>query len=186
MEDMFGDLPTLETDRLLLRKLDLGDAEDIFEYARDPEVARYVLWEAHRSIEDSQSFINWVLEQYKKGQVSPWGIVHEADEKLIGTCGFVGWFPECARAEVGYALAKKYWGKGYMSEAVRAVITFGFREMRLNRIEATCDLKNLASARVMEEVGMKFEGVLRGYILLKGASCDQKMYSLLRSEFAPG
>lgn len=123
-----------------------------------------------------------VMDQYRNHQVAPWGVVHKGNMKLIGTCGFIYWIPDHARAEIGYALSRTYWGEGYMTEAVREVISFGRRTMELNRIEARCRTENTASARVLEKVGMKFEGILRRHIFSKGAYHDMKMYSILRSE----
>ncbi len=182
--DVFGNLPSLETERLLLRKLRLEDAGDLFEYASDPEVSRYTTWEAHKTIDDSRAILSQWMDLYATGQVAPWGVVHKGDAKLIGTCGFVSWAPRHARAEVAYALSRKYWNKGYTTEAVRAVIAFGYNTMRLNRIEARCEIPNVGSARVMEKVGMKFEGVLRQQLFVKGVYVDLKMYSILRAEWA--
>lgn len=186
VEDVFGDLPSLETERLLLRKMRLDDAGDLFEYASDPEVARYTTWEAHKTIDDSRTALSHWMELYNTGQVAPWGMEHKRDGKLIGTCGFVHWNPRHARAEVAYALSRQYWGKGYTAEAVRAVIAFGYHTMGLNRIEARCDVPNVASARVMEKAGMKLEGVLRQQMFVKGEYVDMKMYSILRVEWAAG
>lgn len=183
IEPAFNYLPVLETDRLLLRNLTMDDAEDIFDYACDPAVPMYNIWSVHQSIEDSQRFLDATIEQYKNYQLASWGIVHKADKKVIGTCGLEDWIREQARAEIGYALSRKYWGKGYMPEAVCAVIRFGFRMMNLNRIEGRCTIPNTASARVMEKVGMKFEGVLRQHLLAKGCFHDVKMYSILKEEW---
>lgn len=183
IEDIFSDLPVLETQRSRLRKLRLDDAQDLFEYACDPEVAKYTTWTAHESIEDSEYFLELVIEEYKNREVSSWGIEHKADQKLIGTCGFVSCTLDDNRAEIGYALSRKYWGKGYMTEVVREIIAFGFCVMQLNRIEARCKLENMASARVMEKVGMKYEGILRQHLFVKGAYHDLKMYSILRQEW---
>lgn len=180
---MISNLPALETDRLLLRGLSLDDAEDIFEYASDPDVSRYNTWSVHESIEDSKRFLDAVMEEYENHELASWGIFHKADKKLIGTCGIANWLPDQHRAEIGYALSRKYWGKGYMPEAVRSVIAFGFRMMKLNRIEGRCIIPNTASARVMEKVGMKFEGVLRQQLFSKGSFHDVKMYSILREEW---
>lgn len=183
IEHKFSHLPVLETDRLLLRNLSLDDVEDIFEYASDPEVSRYNSWSVHKSIEDSKWFLNEVIEEYKNHELASWGIVHKEALKVIGTCGFANWIPDQRRAEIGYALSRKYWGKGYMPEAVRSVIAFGFRMMKLNRIEGRSIILNPASARVMEKVGMKSEGVLRQHLFAKGSFHDVKMYSILREEW---
>lgn len=183
IKNTLDNLPILETERLLLRSLSLDDAEDLFEYASDPDVSRYNTWTVHKSLDDSKRFLNAIVERYKNHELAGWGIVHKTDKKLIGTCGLSSWIQDQRRAEIGYALSRKYWGKGYMPEAVRPVIAFGFRMMKLNRIEGKCIILNTASARVMEKVGMKFEGVLRQHLFTKGSFYDVKMYSILREEW---
>lgn len=184
IEDVFADLPSVETDRLLLRRATMVDAADMFEYASDAEVARYTTWEPHASIEESRMFLEFLLHRYSGGEVAEWGVVHKADNKLIGTCGFSMWNPYNARAEVAYAMARPYWGQGLMTEAVRAVLDFGFVRMALNRIEARCLPANIGSARVMEKAGMQYEGLLREQMYAKGRYHDLKMYSILRREWS--
>ncbi len=180
----FANLPELETERLVLRKMRLDDAEAMFAYASDPEVTRYVLWDTHRSIEDSESFLRLVTEGYARGDFGGWGIVLREDGAFVGTCGLdAGYAPEHARAELGYVLSREYWGRGLMPEAARAVIRFGFVRMKLNRIEARCIAENAASARVMEKAGMTYEGTLREREFIKGAYRDMKLYSILRREY---
>ncbi len=183
VEDVFGDRQSLETPRLLLRRLALDDAGDVFAYASDPEVARYTAWNAHRTIDDTLLFLNGVLTLYANRQVAPWGVVHKADRKVIGTCGFVSWNVRHHRAEIAYAIGHRYWNQGLTTEAVREIIAFGFTRMQLNRIEARCDVPNVASARVMEKAGMTFEGVLREHMFVKDAFVDLKLYSILRNEW---
>ena len=183
IEDIFGNLPPLETERLLLRKLSLDDAYDLFAYGRDPEVTRYVMWEPHRTVDDSIQFIKWAIRQYEEGQIAPWGVELKETGKLVGTAGFHTWSTRHRRAEIGYTLARPFWGQGLMTEAVRAIIDFGFRVMDLNRIEARCFTENIASARVMEKCGMQFEALLREQELVKGRYEDLKMYSILRREW---
>lgn len=182
-QDIFRNLQTLETERLILRKMTLEDAEDMFEYASDPDVAKYTTWDTHQSVKDTKFFLNTVVERYKNRQITDWGIVHKGEEKLIGTGGFAECHLFHSRAEIGYALSRKYWRQGYMSEAVTAIVKFGFQTMNLNRIEARCEVDNIASARVMEKVGMQFEGILRQHIFTKGKYCDLKIYSILREDF---
>jgi [ribosomal protein S5]-alanine N-acetyltransferase len=183
-DGVFADLPELETERLLLRKMRLDDAEAMFAYASDPEVTRYVLWDTHRSIEDSESFLRSATEGYERGDFGGWGIVLKDDGAFVGTCGVdAGYAPEHARAELGYVLSREHWGKGLMPEAVRAVIAFGFEKLSLNRVEARCIAENTASARVMEKAGMTYEGTLREREFIKGAYRDIKLYSILRREY---
>ncbi len=171
---------TLETDRLLLRKMSMADAADVFAYASDPEVSKYTSWSTHQAIADSQQFLESVIAKYEAGQPMDWGIEHKGDRKLIGTCGFASWDCTHARAEIGYVLSRQYWGQGYMTEAVKAVISFGFHVMMLNRIQATCMVDNLASARVMQKAGMNYEGTLREYAFFKDRYCDLKFYATIK------
>ncbi len=183
IEDIYGDLPSLETDRLILRKLTLEDATDVFEYAREPDVARYLTWEPHRSIDDSKGFLNFMIERYKDNQVSDWGIVLKENNKLIGTVGFIRWSPDNFRAEVGYALSKEYWGQGMMTEAVKEIMKFGFDKMELNRIEGRTWIENIGSQAVLKKAGMTFEGTMREQIFLKGKYVDHTLYSILKKEY---
>jgi ribosomal-protein-alanine N-acetyltransferase len=180
--DIFGRFPQLETERLILRKMRKDDARDLYAYASDPDVARHTLWNAHRSLLDSQRFLEAVIEQYKSKEVTNWGIEHKADRKFIGTCGFVYWNPDHRRAEIGYALSKSYWNQGIMSEAAHAVMQFGFKKMLLNRLEARCNVENIGSERVMQKIGMTYEGTIREQLLIRGKFEDVKLYSILRSE----
>lgn len=183
IKSLFRKAPEIRTERLLLRRPTLKDARDLFEYARDPEVARFITWKPHKSIKDSKKAILWMDEQYAGGRAITWGLIHPENARLIGTCGYVALYPNDERAEIGYAMSREYWGKGYMTEAVRAVLKFGFENMKLNRVEAKTNLENAVSSRLLEKVGMTYEGILRQYTFCKGQHLDLKMYSLLRSEY---
>lgn len=177
-------LPDFETERLVLRRLRADDAQDIFEYAFDEDTARYVTWSPHTTLQDSSTFVEYVLSAYDNSEVPDWtwGVVLKENAKLIGTYGI--WVrPRDAWAEVGYAIGKPYWGRGYVTEATIAVIDLAFRSWPLHRIEATCMPENIASARVMEKAGMSYEGTLRERLLIKGRFVDLKMYSILRNEY---
>lgn len=183
--NIFANLPQLETERLVLRRFTLDDAQDLLECASDPEVPKYTSWEQHKTIDDAIQTINQIMSIYDDTGTKrwTWGIEHKADDnKLIGT--FTIWGePEHARAEIGYILGRPYWGQGLVSEAAREVLRFGFNELGLNRIQASCDLENIASARVMEKNGMTYEGTLRDWLFTKGKYANFKMYSVLRREY---
>jgi ribosomal-protein-alanine N-acetyltransferase len=181
--ELLADLPALETDRLLLRKIARDDAADIFEYAADSETPRYMPWEPHQSIQATHDYLDGALERYRLRLPGPWAIVHKRDAKMIGTISFGAWERGHHWAEIGYVLNRRYWGQGYMTEAVRAIVAFGFRELGLNRIQARCDVRNSGSARVMEKAGMTCEGVLRQQLFEKGGYRDMKIYSILKSEW---
>jgi len=182
---IFGDLPTLTTERLTLRRITPDDTDAIYEYGRDPEVARYVLWDQHISRQTTVGFVRETINAYLDGNIAPWGLALRTNNVIIGTIGFVDWrFAHCC-AEIGYALARQHWNQGYTSEAARAVIDFGFTQMDLNRIEARCDVHNVGSARVMEKAGMTYEGTLRQEMIVKGRVSDMKMYAILRQDWQP-
>ena len=177
-----GGPPKLETGRLTLRALTPDDAPAIFAYASDPEVARHMVWEAHRSVEDTKAFLDLTMSRYESGDAPDWGMVYKGDGRFVGTAGFVAWEREHARAEVGYVLHRRYWGMGLTAEALGAMFSFGFGHMDLNRIEARCVAENTASARVMEKAGMSYEGTMRGREFLKGEYRDMKLYAILKDD----
>ncbi len=185
IHDTIRNFPDLRTPRLLLRRFRMEDVDDVFAYARDPEMTRFVFWQAHSSVEDSREFLQRTLQGYADGHPPAWAIEHTEDRVVIGSCAYHEVSIMNLRGEIGYALARKYWGKGIMTEVVRAMLDYGFRVIRLNRIEARCDVDNTASWHVMEKVGMKFEGVLRQNIILHGQPRDVRMYGILREEWTP-
>ncbi|MGG4090914.1 GNAT family N-acetyltransferase [Paenibacillus lautus] len=182
IEDVFSDLPTLETDRTILRKLRSEDEQDIFHYGSDDDVSRYTVWPTHRTMEDTRLYLTRVLHKYSQHSVAPWGIVDKETGKIIGTSGFMSWNVHHAKAELGYALSKDYWNRGYMTEVIRTIISFGFERMGLVRIEASCHPLNVGSARVMEKAGMSYEGLLRKAIWVKGSHEDLKLYSIIMDD----
>ena len=175
--------PRLETERLLLRALTPDDAAAIFAYASDPEVSRHLVWEAHRSVEDAKAFLDLTMARYGSGDAPDWGMVYKGDGRLVGTSGFAAWEHEHARAEVGCVLHRGYWGMGLAAEALGAMISFGFKQMGLNRIEARCIAENTASARIIEKAGMSYEGTMRQREFLKGEYRDMKLYAILKDEY---
>ncbi len=184
-DGIFQRLPELDTKRLLLRRMTMADAQDIFAYSRDPEVSRHVLWDAHRSIHDSRAYLRYIQRQYRNNEPSSWGIELKETGHLVGTIGFMWWNQENRSAEVGYSLSRVQWNRGLMTEALREVIRFGFEEMDLHRIEAQHEVSNPASGRVMEKVGMRREGVLRGRLYNKGRFVDVAVYAILCGDPRP-
>ncbi len=173
--------PDLKTPRLVLRPFRMSDAEAVFAYASDPQVTRFVRFQTHRNLGDTRKFLR-NLDRLHRGAPA-WAITLKNSGQLVGSCGFVNSSKENRVAEIGYVLARPHWGRGYAVEAVRALLDYGFRRMKLNRIHAQTLVENTRSARVLEKAGMKFEGVLRAWERIKGRYCDMRMYSMLRSEF---
>jgi [ribosomal protein S5]-alanine N-acetyltransferase len=179
------DLPDLETERLRLRRLRPEDASDMFVYASKAHVSRYITWEAHKSEDDSLEFINRIIKlDYNNPQTGhwTWGLELRATGRLIGTFVVFGEIQHRCM-EIGYVIDDLYWGQGLVPEAASAVIRLGFEQLGLNRIQASHIIGNDASGRVLEKVGMTYEGTLREVFLIKGAFWTMKMYSILRREY---
>ena len=178
----FSRLPELETEDLLLRLPRLSDAQSIHAYTTDPEVARYVLWDPHRSLWETRSFIRELRARARRGWPTSWAVVLKETGAAIGTIGFIWYSSENRSAELGYSLSREYWNRGYATQALRAVCRESFRSLSLNRLEAQYDVRNPASGKVMEHAGFRREGVLRERILNKGEFIDVVLCSLLRSD----
>lgn len=177
------EIPAFETERLLLRKLSLCDADDIFEYAHVPEVTEYVIWNPHNTKQDSIDFVKFTEDQFRQNQEIAWGIELKAEKKIIGTIGLLKWHNLHRCGETGYCISKNYWGKGIVTEALKAVIDFSFRTLNLNRVEAHCEEENIGSWKVMQKAGMTFEGILREKVCIKGKFRSMKVYSILKNEY---
>jgi ribosomal-protein-alanine N-acetyltransferase len=177
------DLPTLETPRLILRKLRMDDAEDMFEYAQDRELGLNGLWLPYTQLQESIDDLAEAIAAYEKGNLWDWAIEHRADRKMIGRLNFHHYRPKDASAEIGYALNRRYWGQGYGTEATGRLLHFGFEQMNLHRISAVVLTDNLASIRVLTKIGMRFEGVMREAIAIRGYHEDLHSYSILRPEW---
>ena len=165
---LFRDPPVLDTPRLYLRKMLKKDSADMYEYACQKEVTRYLLWEPHESEAYSQKYLSYLQSRYRAGDFYDWAVIWRETGKMIGTCGFTRFNTDANSAELGYVLNPSFWGMGIAPEAVRAVMRFGFTELQLHRLEARYMVGNDQSRRVMEKVGMTFEGVNRDSMFVKG------------------
>ncbi|WP_394233874.1 GNAT family N-acetyltransferase [Niallia oryzisoli] len=178
------EIPVLETERLLLRRIALEDLDDLFEIFSNPEITHHMTWDVTKTKEETLNhFVKVVMDRHEKGQSVDWAIVHKESNKVIGNCAFIAWSEKHSRAEVGYVLNKQYWGRGYAAEALQGLIRFGFEVIGLNRIEGGCDRDNIGSENVMRKVGMKLEGILRKNEFIKGEFRDTKVFSILKKEY---
>ncbi len=169
-------IPILKTERLLLRPITQQDIEAMFVYTSQENVARYVTWHAHTSVEDTKAFLMLILSGYEQGNHLLWGI--EYSGTLIGTIDFVTIDHTHKLGEIGYVLSEDYWNKGLTTEATKKLIDFGFKELKLVRIQARCLEENISSQKVMEKSGMQFEGLLRKSMFIKGQYKNVKMYAI--------
>ena len=181
--DIFAQLPTLRTPRLALRAARMTDARDMYEYSRNPEVAKHVLWDAHTTIHQTRSYIRYLQHLYRSGAPSTFVIELVEPRKVIGTIGLMWVQRENRSAEIGYSLSQDYWNQGLMTEAVGEILRFCFETMRLNRVEAQHEMDNPASGAVMRHVGMRYEGTLHQRVYNKGRYVDVALYAILREEY---
>ena len=180
---IFSNMPTLHTERLSLRPMHPIDAEDMFDYARRPELTKYLLWREHEDIYFTRDYLNYINRRYALGDFYDWAIIEHESRKMIGTCGFTNIYPSNNSAEIGYVLNPDFHRRGFGSEAVKRVLKFGFEELSLNRIEARFMQGNEASLALMRSVGMTFEGYMRDLIFVKGSYRTVGVSSILRFEY---
>ena len=180
---IFTRMPDIETERLILRRLRADDAEDMYEYACDSDVTRYLTWFPHPDMRYTRDYLEYLGTRYRVGDFFDWAITLKENGKMIGTCGFTAFDYSNDCAEMGYVLNPKYRGQGIAPEALHAVMEFGFDNLALNRAEAKFIEGNDASRRVMEMAGMTFEGIRRGGMLIKGEYKNIGVCAILRDEF---
>ena len=175
-----------ETQRLIVRRLQLEDAQEVFEgWGQDPEVTQYLSWSVHQSIDDTLAFLRHADHAWKQGSGHlPFGLQSKETGKLIGGIGY-GIEARC-RAQVGYALMQNAWGQGFASEALEGLIQQIWQTFpEVYRIYGMCHATHYASAGVMLKVGMEKEGVFKRYYLLPNISptlpCDMAVYALTKS-----
>ncbi|MBE6642169.1 MAG: GNAT family N-acetyltransferase [Ruminococcaceae bacterium] len=163
----FKRIPSIETDRLILRKLKVSDFEDMYEYSKSDEVTKYLLWRSHPDEQYTRDYLKYIQSRYRAGDFFDWALEHKETGKMIGTCGFAKLDYDNNSAEIGYVINPAFWHKGYASEAVKKVIDFGFHTLNLHRIEARYIVGNEFSRKVMEKCGMIFEGIHRSSLMVK-------------------
>lgn len=174
----------LDTERLCLRRYAQGDAVDIFKnYATDAEVTKFLSWPPYERLADLESFIGGQIASYDDTSRYVWVIQYQGE--VIGSISVTASDEQNAVCEIGYCMGRAYWGKGFMTEALRAVLRFLFMEVDYHRIYAKHDVENPASCRVMEKSGMAYEGRLRGYYHRGGEGySDALLYAILREDFS--
>lgn len=169
-----GGTKELQTERLVLRRFIVDDAEAMFKnWANDPEVTKFLSWEPHGSIEVTKSLLQSWVKNYENPDYYNWAIVFNG--QLIGSIGMLLINDDISEAEVGYCISKKYWGKGIMAEALAAVLKYSFDEVGVKRIIAKHNIHNPNSGKVMKKCGMKYLETKNAPLALnsdKIAMCD--------------
>lgn len=179
----FANFPVLETERLMLRKMELTDARGMYHYFSKAEVTKFYDIETFTSEQQALDLIQGLLYRFNEKKQIRWGIHLKGHHGMIGSCGFHALEKENFKAEIGYELDPDYWGKGIMTETIAQIITYGFQELGLNRIEAFYNPLNIASRKVLKKNGFQFEGVLKKRFFIKGEFIDAAISAVLKEGF---
>lgn len=173
--------PDLTTERLQLRQIQASDAAALFSYFSKDEVTKFFDLPTFQAMEEAQELIrNWE-KRYLDNNAIRWAIcLKQQPDKLIGTCGYHNFSKENFRGEIGYELHPDYWQKGLMTEALSAIISFGFNNFNFNRIEAFINPDNISSRKLLEKINFRSEGVLHDYFFEKGRFVDGEIFALLK------
>jgi ribosomal-protein-alanine N-acetyltransferase len=174
----------LITERLILREFEPSDWPDVLAYQSDPLYLRYYEW-TDRTPEAVQAFVQMFLAQQQeqprlKFQLA---VVLKSSQQLIGNCGIRLKSVGAHEGDIGYELSPKHWGHGYATEAARAIVAFGFTQLKLHRIWASCIAENVGSIHVLQKLGMQPEGRLREHEYFKGRWWDTLLFGILEREW---
>ena len=181
----FHPFQNLETERLLLRRLNANDVAEVFAMRSNPEVMQYIPRPLAQTKEDALAHILVIDEKIENNTGINWGITVKGEYKIMGIIGHYRIQPENHRAEIGYMSLPEYNGKGYISEAIKAVVAYGFEQMNLHSIEAVIDPGNTASEKVLLKNGFVKEAHILENELWEGKFWDTVIYSLLKRNFKP-
>ncbi|GHO64973.1 N-acetyltransferase [Ktedonobacter sp. SOSP1-52] len=183
IDTAFTHFPTLTTERLQLREIQPSDIEALFATFSDEEVMRYYGKLPHQSLAETQTWFQQLQERYTRREAIRWGIALKGEESIIGTCSFHHFGPDYHYTETGYDLNRTYWGRGIMTEAMSAVLSYGFHELAFHRIEAIIDIANEGSKNLLLKLGFAYEGMLRQRFYFNGQFEDEHYFSLLKDEW---
>jgi ribosomal-protein-alanine N-acetyltransferase len=179
-DEVFESFPVLETDRLILREINLKDVNEIYAVRSDKEAMKYFGHNVYTSVAEAEDMIRVVIDGFKNKEGIRWGITLKDSDKLIGSAGIWRLLKQHHRGEIGYDLLPKYWKQGIMFEALSEIIKFGFDKMNLHSIEANLDPDNIASVKLLEKSGFEKEGHLKDSFYLNGVFTDTGIYSLIK------
>ena len=176
------EMPTLDTERLRLRMVREEDAEALFDVFGDADVTRYWSHPPLRDLDAARALVAEIHGLWRARTLLQWGIATRTDDRVVGTATLAEWNRAHRRAEIGFALGRAHWKRGYVAEALPAVCGFGFERMGLHRIEADTDPRNEGSIRALERLGFRREGHLRQRYFQHGEHQDALVYGLLAGE----
>lgn len=175
---------TIETERLLLRRFTVDDAQEFFQnVTSDLEVNRFLTWPLHETVEDTKTLLSEWTKRYESPERYCWAIVLKETGQIVGTIAAPTVKNRIETVEVTYCIGSKWWGQGIVPEALKNVMKYFFEEIQANRIEAGFDANNPKSGRVMEKVGMKKEGFMRQAGRNNQGLFDLIMYAILKEDW---
>lgn len=178
----FNPFPILETDRLLLRPLELKDARTLHELRNIDIVMQYIMRPRSKTVQESEAYIQRSMDMVAANEAITWAIgLKDNPDHLIGTMGYYRTQFENFRSEMGYLLHPVYWRKGLMSEAIQVTLDFGFNPLGFHSVEACIDPNNIASREVLKKNGFVKEAYFKENYYYEGQFYDTEVYSILRS-----
>ncbi len=183
IDDAFTRFPTLTTNRLLLRQLRPTDAEALFAIRSDQEGMEFFGQEPYTSLEEAHTLIQRLQAHYDQHEAIFWCVTLKGEDTVIGSCTLFSFNPHFHYAETGYELHRAYWRQGITSEAMSAVLTYGFTELELHRIEADVAPDNTRSKNLLLKLGFTYEGNLRQRYFFRGQFEDEYYFGLLKDEW---
>jgi [ribosomal protein S5]-alanine N-acetyltransferase len=174
---------SIKTDRLLIREFKPSDWKNVNDYSRLTKTVRFLPW-GPDSPAQTRAFLNHTafLRKQKPRLSFELAIVLQKENKIIGGCGLRIKSRQNRETDLGYVLHPQYWGNGYVTEAARAMVEFGFKHLKMHRIWATCDIKNKASEKILKKCGMRKEGRLRSHLRLHGRWSTSLLYAILETD----
>ncbi len=176
-------LPTVLGPRLALRALNERDIPSLFEIFSDSEVMRYWSHPPFTSESEAVAYLQGAQRGFARRTLFQWGLCRRSDSALVGTCTLWQLDSQNRRAEIGFVLARRHWGRGFMTEGLTTLIDFSFGELGLRRLEADVDPGNAASIRLLERLGFVREGHMRERWLVAGEVADSLFFGLLEREW---
>lgn len=171
------------TERFVLQPLAERHLDGLFSVHGDGDATRFIPSSTWRTRDDAVAWLARNAAMRDEGLARRWAVVERDGDRPIGDCMLFNFDERSDRAEIGFVLGRRDWGRGAMSEAASALITTAFGSLRLRRLEAFADPRNVASDRVLRRLGFVHEGLLRERSVVKGEVCDANVYGLLRDEW---
>jgi ribosomal-protein-alanine N-acetyltransferase len=180
---VFGDPVVLRTTRLILHQITESDGGGLFDIFGDSQVTEHYAWDTFTSLDQGPRAGGQTAGQFRQGEALRWGLLPHGGAQIIGTCGYTRWNHDNHFAVIGYDLASRHWRQGLMTEAVTAVLHYGYEQMELNRVEATVLTGNTASIALLKRIGFQHEGELRKRVLHRGRYHNVHIFGLTRSDW---